>query len=68
MTVQTDLCLTDFVVNPEDAFSHFAVYFSIKSVPSVTALKYRGGLQLGVGMSTGHVSVNDNLDAYPVHK
>ena len=65
MTVQTDLCLTDFVVNPEDAFSHL---FSIKSVPSVTALKYRGGLQLGVGMSTGHVSMNDNLDAYPIHK
>ena len=25
-------------------------------MPAVTALKYRGGLQLGVGMSTGHVS------------
>jgi len=29
---------------------------SIDGVPSVTALKYRGGLQLGVGTSTGHVS------------
>ena len=32
------------------------VHFSIKQMPAVTALKYRGGLQLGVGMSTGHVS------------
>ena len=27
-------------------------------VPAVTALKYRGGLQLGEGMSTGHVSTS----------
>lgn len=30
--------------------------FSIQGVPEVTALKYRGGLQIGVGTSTGHVS------------
>ena len=27
-------------------------------VPAVTALKYRGGLQLEVGMSIGHVSTS----------
>ena len=50
------------VGNSKDRFSGDVVQmllcFSIKTVPAVTALKYRGGLQLGVGMSTGHVSTS----------
>lgn len=33
--------------------------FDIKVVPAVTALKFRGSLQMGVGTSTGHVLLYD---------
>lgn len=43
----------------DTALSRHTEDLDIKTVPAVTALKYRGGLQLGVGMSTGHVLLYD---------
>lgn len=43
----------------DTALSRHIEDLDIKDVPSVTALKYRGGLQLGVGLSTGHVLLYD---------
>lgn len=37
----------------------FIISFSLEGFPSVTALKFNGGLTLGVGTATGHVMLYD---------
>lgn len=40
--------------------------FSLGTLPAVTSLKYRDGLTLGVGTSTGHVLLYDIRNGLPV--
>ncbi|KYN31596.1 Nucleolar protein 10 [Trachymyrmex septentrionalis] len=42
-----------------DCVLHCITQEKLKTVPSITALKFQGGLNLGVGTSTGHVLIYD---------
>lgn len=44
----------------------FIIYSKSNGVPAVSALKFNGALQLGVGMSSGHVLLYDIRSSKPL--